>query len=812
MPSNRGPDGHEEFNVCDKSDVIGGACRAKKKDYEACDFSFDQATKWMDITNWPAAMITGIKEGGGTHGRDSNCESGRCINIRGNNICMPVDTSKATCGGGLGSKANSDYGDPTSDPMSIFNLNPVLRTLDKAQRAEMGLVGFQQGPASPKCGREFKTGLELGHECQVDTQCQHDLFCNGGGLSPFEKGTCTACPYYCGDQGCYDCTSSGTNIQCGRWNAEKMVNCTVERSQYKWAQFQQCMNKDPACPEADKECNQKQKMQKQMQCVVEGVKQAGGCLGAAIGVNGAKCEIKFGYSQTTKNDAENPSCLSFKEMLGAVGIPTKLEFHQAFSAQNMTVNGANVEDVCANLGKGKEGVNVSCGLTLNLDAKIEMLPTGVHVTAIPKDKKYEVSLLNAGMTVDLGAKLEFQMAASYAMGKTKFVLSDGGPSRKGLTACNNPQGLSDKMKCKPTRVLQQVVMAGPVPLAIEVEVQMIAIMDANVNLDAKFTAEFNYTQNFGFDEITLKAGSKPIWLPKDITPTIRRQFSGEANIKGDFSFYIGPEITVKVNGLPLTAALLAKLKLEAEFGLSYSTGTDGFQTCVKGSMGISAGLAMKMSTGLPNLKALVASAGAACTGVADGVCESPAGHALDCSKALIGNDFTPCDDAKAFCVDAQKTISDHLPDQGEIGHFMETAENPELKTQFGRFITAATGSAVYYENAMNSSKHLVAKGCSMECDMSRENNKEITEEFPGIGETVCDDPIVDSAAVSALVLGQPYSCDMENSNCYGNIGDPKLLQVGTEAPVPVPVPPVTNGERNEGGMDDWNELPPLQQL
>ena len=71
-------------------------------------------------------------------------------------------------------------------------------------------------------------------------------------------------------------------------------------------------------------------------------------------------------------------------------------------------------------------------------------------------------------------------------------------------------------------------------------------------------------------------------------------------------------------GLPLTAALLAKLKLEAEFGLSYSTGTDGFQTCVKGSMGISAGLAMKMSTGLPNLKALVASAGAACTGVADG--------------------------------------------------------------------------------------------------------------------------------------------------------------------------------------------------
>ena len=28
------------------------------------------------------------------------------------------------------------------------------------------------------------------------------------------------------------------------------------------------------------------------------------------------------------------------------------------------------------------------GLTLNLDAKIEMLPTGVHVTAIPKDKKY----------------------------------------------------------------------------------------------------------------------------------------------------------------------------------------------------------------------------------------------------------------------------------------------------------------------------------------------------------------------------------------------------------------------------------------
>ena len=73
---------------------------------------------------------------------------------RGKNICMPVDTSKATCGGGLGSKANSDYGDPMSD--SIFNLNPYLRTLDKAKRAEMGLVGFQQGPASPKCGREFK--------------------------------------------------------------------------------------------------------------------------------------------------------------------------------------------------------------------------------------------------------------------------------------------------------------------------------------------------------------------------------------------------------------------------------------------------------------------------------------------------------------------------------------------------------------------------------------------------------------------------------------------------------------------------------
>lgn len=121
------------------------------------------------------------------------------------------------------------------------------------------------------------------------------------------------------------------------------------------------MNKDPACKEADKECNQKQKMQKQMHCVVEGVKQAGGCIGAAFGVNGAKCEIKFGYSKATKNDAENPSCLSFKEMLGAVGIPTKLEFHQAFSAQNMTVNGTNIEDVCADLGKGREGVDVSCG-------------------------------------------------------------------------------------------------------------------------------------------------------------------------------------------------------------------------------------------------------------------------------------------------------------------------------------------------------------------------------------------------------------------------------------------------------------------
>ena len=78
-------------------------------------------------------------------------------------------------------------------------------------------------------------------------------------------------------------------------------------------------------------------MKKQMQCVVEGVKQAGGCIGAAIGVNadnGAKCEIKFGYSKATKNSkAENTTCLSFKEMLGAVGIPTKLEFHQAFNAQ-----------------------------------------------------------------------------------------------------------------------------------------------------------------------------------------------------------------------------------------------------------------------------------------------------------------------------------------------------------------------------------------------------------------------------------------------------------------------------------------------
>ena len=128
---------------------------------------------------------------------------------------------------------------------------------------------------------------------------------------------------------------------------------------------------------------------------------------------------------------------------------------------------------------------------------------------------------------------------------------------------------------------------------------------------------------------------------------------------------------------------------------------------------------------------------------------------------------------------------------------METPKNPELKTQFGRFITAATGSAVYYENAMNSSKHLVAKGCSIECDMSRENNKEITEEFPGIllGETVCNDPIVDNAAVNALVLGQPYSCDMENSNCYGAIGQ-LLLQVESEAPLPLP--PVTNGERSEG--------------
>lgn len=33
---------------------------------------------------------------------------------------------------------------------------------------------------------------------------------------------------------------------------------------------------------------------------------------------------------------------------------------------------------------------------------------------------------------------------------------------------------------------------------------------------------------------------------------------------------------------------------------------------------------------------------------------------MDCSKALIGNDFTPCDDAKAFCVEARKKISDHV--------------------------------------------------------------------------------------------------------------------------------------------------------
>ena len=293
----------------------------------------------------------------------------------------------------------------------------------------------------------------------------------------------------------------------------------------------------------------------------------------------------------------------------------------------------------------------------------------LHVGLNIGERVYELSFKDSGIQLDLTTTLELGLHAQTAITQPKDDTAYTSVQEFSLTdatggVCADPGGSS----CLPAQVYSQLYTLGPLPVLVQVSYQVKALVNFTAQLDAQFSAQLNYSQFFGFEELGVSINDGTVtWMVNagSFVPDVTHKLEGDASGVVDFKSLVGVELTVMVNGVEAKALVGAWVKLGGSFSINalfegngLSVGGTTSEYCVSGelSAGVAPGLRVEAGVGLVDV---LQSFQAQCSPSLSEMCDNPYGRVADCfANAVLRVD--PCQAASDLCTtlgeEAQRLI------------------------------------------------------------------------------------------------------------------------------------------------------------
>lgn len=203
----------------------------------------------------------------------------------------------------------------------------------------------------------------------------------------------------------------------------------------------------------------------------------------------------------------------------------------------------------------------------------------------------------------------------------------------------------------PKRVFKKVIMAGKVPVIVEVYIGLIhrayRYMAGSLSYELALHqhVELNMDVNFNFKDLSRFPDAR--WTATYWRPSPTRDFTGAGQIS--MWYKIAPEVTVKVNGLPW----------KLDWGPKWIAAVDVRQrgtSCTKVEFSLETTLHGEYDVSSPSVP-LGSVAGDACDDFTDMVASNPAAKGAACVTKAAFN-FDPIDAARGACASMRDAVPD----------------------------------------------------------------------------------------------------------------------------------------------------------
>jgi len=534
-------------------------------------------------------------------------------------------------------------------------------------------------------------GFADGTHCASDSNCQARSLCLGGGLLSSWVGVCTPCPSFChSDYGCHTCDNKVASIQCNSGSTDfwgQTLGCVPAAAKDDLDKLETCVKTEGMLKAAEysNPAVQSAAQSRLKTCGLSAVTAGKECL-----ADTSKCNIQF-------------DCLQFSDMVIASGALTALQdlpqvrrvdpivkdLSKAWLLRNYSkhitlVKGTSKQD----LGLGYSEAEVySAAVSLTGSAYFTSV---MHLGLDFAKGVYSLAFNQCGVQLDINTQLDLGFSASTVgtnggtlQQSREFALTDtsGGP-------CADPAAGT----CGPTKIYNQLLTLGTLPVMVQVLYQVKALVDFTAHANAQFTAQLNYSQFFGFDDLSVSiADGKVNWNLKagSFVPDVKHSLYGDANGVIDFKSLVGVELTVLVNGVEAKALVGAWVKLKGSFdiklalegaGLSFGSKSDDY--CVSGQLnaGIAPGLRVKAGTGLADA---LQSFTAQCAPKVAKTCDNSYARVADCWANSVTK-VDPCAEANTFCETLGREANKLIQAPAATGYFPLDSDTVGLSVQVSK--------------------------------------------------------------------------------------------------------------------------------
>ena len=534
-------------------------------------------------------------------------------------------------------------------------------------------------------------GFADGTHCAFDADCQARSLCLGGGLLDTWVGVCTSCPSFChSDYGCHSCDNKKASIQCNSGHTDfwgQTLGCVPAAAEDDLVKLEACVKTEGMLQAAEyaNPAAQSAAQSRLKTCGLSAIAAAQQCL-----TDISKCSVQF-------------DCLQFSDMVIASGALTALQ--DSSSGRRML----QIDPIVKDLSKAWLLRNYSKSITLAKGTSKQELGLGysesevysavvslagsayftsvLHLRLDFEKGVYSLAFNKCGVQLDISTQLDlgFNAASSSTIPATysnvrEFALTDtaGGP-------CADPAA----GKCGPTTIYSQLLTLGDLPVMVQVQYQVKALVDFTAHANAQFSAQLNYSQFFGFDDLSVSvANGKANWnfAAASFVPDMTHSLHGDASGVIDFKTLVGVELTVLVNGVEAKALVGAWVKLKGSFdirlaleGTGLTIGSKSSNYCVKGQLnaGIAPGLRIKAGVGLVDA---LESFTTQCSPKVAKACENQYGRVAECWMNSVTR-VDPCAEANGFCETLGREANKLIQAPAAKGYFPLDSDTVGLSVQ-----------------------------------------------------------------------------------------------------------------------------------